>query len=866
MAVPRNPGGPSTGPPSDRRGTAPYGSGEEERTAVEPDSPNVQGRWEEKTVAEKGAGVAKGPPRAAMYRGSDEITAAGEDSGQFLVDTGVTQDEAAARQRRIAAGTGETGSSSIDAPTVEESAALKRARQPLPPSHARVTERAPAQKVPEPASKLVVLAGSDRGREFPLEAASITVGRGVENDVILTDISVSRKHLRIESENGRHYLVDLESGNGTLVNDEEVRGRRLLKNADRLELGNTVLRINCPELPAVDEAEEIDEEARTVAGRQPPLPPPGQLPLSETGDGAMRRSSAAREPASSLLPSTPPGANRRAETPPVYPTLKQSQQAPMQLPQSPPQAHAPMQLSQSSSQVHAPMQPRNTLQGPAPAAPVRGNETPSVIQALGAIPIQSTIIPAYPVAPSTFQAPNAQAAARSKQPDSLLESNPLHARRGLIVGLSIGAIGLYAVLIVLSVIFDGGPSSASRQAEEVAAAAKAETAKAETAKTETKKAETKKTATKKTETAKAATAKTETAKAETAKTETGKTETAKAETAQTETKAETAKTETAKAETAKAETAKTETAKTETAKTETAKTEAAANAASKTDVVASNGPGPLKALVTSKAAKTSWGTQEDFVASLPGTKAPETATTPASQTNPQEKTREIRTAQVDETESTKQETERAEEPRATQPSAAERAVENARRKAKQQYSTRSFAAAARTLRDVAMGASKKDQAALRRDADDFDQLAALLLEARRAETENPPAALTPYRKALAIDSRYGGEHRAFIQERRGMAAADAAASYMARDELLKAKQAADVAEQAGLSGKQLVLVRRSLERKAQGFYDEALKLSRSNAAPDRDKARAKAKEARAIVPTSSPVHEKATKLIEQLKG
>src|SRR5262245_3098604 len=112
MAGPRNPGGPSTGPPPPQAET-PYGSSAEERTAAESDGTGAGGRWEVQTVSEKGSGAPS--PAAPIQRGSEEISASGEDSGQFLIDTGVTQEEGNGK-RRIAAGTGETGSNSIDAP------------------------------------------------------------------------------------------------------------------------------------------------------------------------------------------------------------------------------------------------------------------------------------------------------------------------------------------------------------------------------------------------------------------------------------------------------------------------------------------------------------------------------------------------------------------------------------------------------------------------------------------------------------------------------------------------------------------------------------------------------------------------------
>jgi hypothetical protein len=119
---------------------------------------------------------------------------------------------------------------------------------------------------------------------------------------------------------------------------------------------------------------------------------------------------------------------------------------------------------------------------------------------------------------------------------------------------------------------------------------------------------------------------------------------------------------------------------------------------------------------------------------------------------------------------------------------------------------------------------------------------------------------------MRLDAGLGGEHRADIQSRRDTVAVDAAATYMARGELRKAKDAADLAEAAGVTGGKLALVRRSLERKATNLYDEAVILARSSRPDDRASAASKAKEARSLVPTSSPVHADASKLLAAMRN
>ncbi len=66
-------------------------------------------------------------------------------------------------------------------------------------------------QIEQPPAKLV---SADRVREFPLRLGANTVGRA-DSDVLLTDNSVSRRHAVITVEDGRVYLEDVGSTNGT---------------------------------------------------------------------------------------------------------------------------------------------------------------------------------------------------------------------------------------------------------------------------------------------------------------------------------------------------------------------------------------------------------------------------------------------------------------------------------------------------------------------------------------------------------------------------------------------------------------------------------------------------------------------------
>jgi two-component system cell cycle response regulator len=84
---------------------------------------------------------------------------------------------------------------------------------------------------------------ADLGRLHTLSREITTIGRGRDNDIVLPSDCVSRRHTRLELRDGRLFVVDLASTNGTFVNDEAQPVReRPLERGDRLRVGDTVFK------------------------------------------------------------------------------------------------------------------------------------------------------------------------------------------------------------------------------------------------------------------------------------------------------------------------------------------------------------------------------------------------------------------------------------------------------------------------------------------------------------------------------------------------------------------------------------------------------------------------------------------------
>lgn len=87
------------------------------------------------------------------------------------------------------------------------------------------------------------------------DGAHLTIGRRAETDVAIEwDAEVSGLHTQIESAGGEWTIVDDGlSRNGTFVNEQRVRGRRRLRDGDRIRVGQTAIAFNSGTASAVAE-------------------------------------------------------------------------------------------------------------------------------------------------------------------------------------------------------------------------------------------------------------------------------------------------------------------------------------------------------------------------------------------------------------------------------------------------------------------------------------------------------------------------------------------------------------------------------------------------------------------------------------
>lgn len=87
-----------------------------------------------------------------------------------------------------------------------------------------------------------VIEGNDQGRQFIAATPELKIGRQPENHICLRDPKVSRFHALIKVKDSYLIIKDLQSTNGTLVNNVRIR-RQKLQPGDLIKLGDTIIQV-----------------------------------------------------------------------------------------------------------------------------------------------------------------------------------------------------------------------------------------------------------------------------------------------------------------------------------------------------------------------------------------------------------------------------------------------------------------------------------------------------------------------------------------------------------------------------------------------------------------------------------------------
>jgi pSer/pThr/pTyr-binding forkhead associated (FHA) protein len=91
--------------------------------------------------------------------------------------------------------------------------------------------------LPTGVATLIVRNGSQAGVTLPLSDRVTHLGRHPDSEIMLEDITVSRRHAEVELSGVSYVVRDAGSLNGTYVNQERIEQPTVLRQGDELQVG-----------------------------------------------------------------------------------------------------------------------------------------------------------------------------------------------------------------------------------------------------------------------------------------------------------------------------------------------------------------------------------------------------------------------------------------------------------------------------------------------------------------------------------------------------------------------------------------------------------------------------------------------------
>jgi Inner membrane component of T3SS, cytoplasmic domain len=92
----------------------------------------------------------------------------------------------------------------------------------------------------------VALTGDQKGEDFRIRDGQNVIGSAADADIVLRDTAVSGKHASLRYKDQKFFLTDLDSTNGTYLNDgPSPIAREELKDNDVVRIGEVSLKFKC---------------------------------------------------------------------------------------------------------------------------------------------------------------------------------------------------------------------------------------------------------------------------------------------------------------------------------------------------------------------------------------------------------------------------------------------------------------------------------------------------------------------------------------------------------------------------------------------------------------------------------------------
>lgn len=132
-------------------------------------------------------------------------------------------------------------------------------------------------------SLVVLTSGKQEGKALPIGLPQFLIGRDPQCHLRPASAAISKRHCALLQRDGKVFVRDFDSTNGTFVNDQPVKGEVELHNDDKLKVGPLAFGVKI--------------EATTPVNRPTPPPPTKAAPTTKAAPAAAKKEAEAAEPA-----------------------------------------------------------------------------------------------------------------------------------------------------------------------------------------------------------------------------------------------------------------------------------------------------------------------------------------------------------------------------------------------------------------------------------------------------------------------------------------------------------------------------------------------------------------------------------------
>ncbi|MFG0286319.1 MAG: FHA domain-containing protein [Phycisphaerales bacterium JB039] len=96
---------------------------------------------------------------------------------------------------------------------------------------------------------LTIVSGPNEGDYYPLGNRTMVIGRQESCPIQVADDRVSRKHMQIRAEAGKHFAFDMNSANGVFVNGRQIHAEIELADGDEITIGSSMMSYSTRDFP-----------------------------------------------------------------------------------------------------------------------------------------------------------------------------------------------------------------------------------------------------------------------------------------------------------------------------------------------------------------------------------------------------------------------------------------------------------------------------------------------------------------------------------------------------------------------------------------------------------------------------------------